>query len=37
MPDEKTVILAVELTEAQAWLLAQFLKRVSFSEFRSNA
>ena len=37
MSDEKTVTLAVELTDAQAWHLAQFLKRVSFTEFRSNA
>lgn len=37
MSDEKTVTLAVELTDAQAWHLAQFLKRVGFSEFLSNA
>ena len=33
----KTVRLATSLTDAQAWNLAQFLKRVGFSEFRSNA
>ena len=33
----KTVRLVVELTDAQAWHLAQFLKRVGFSDFRSNA
>lgn len=37
MSDEKTVTLAVELTDAQAWHLAQFLKRVGFSAFCSNA
>jgi hypothetical protein len=31
------VRLAVELTDAEAWNLAQFLKRVGFSEFRTNA
>ena len=34
---QKTVSLAVELTDAEAWNLAQFLKRVGFSDFRSNA
>ena len=33
----KPVSLAVELTDAQAWNLAQFLKRVGFSDFRTNA
>ena len=33
----KTIDLAVTLTDAQAWHLAQFLKRVGFSDFRSNA
>ena len=33
----KTVRLVVELTDAQAWHLAQFLKRVGFTDFRSNA
>ncbi|MGE0853596.1 MAG: hypothetical protein AB7O44_28950 [Hyphomicrobiaceae bacterium] len=33
----RTVTLAVELTDAQAWNLAQFLKRVGFSDFRTNA
>lgn len=29
--------LNVELTDAEAWNLAQFLKRVRFSDFRANA
>ena len=33
----KPVTLAFELTDAEAWNLAQFLKRVGFSDFRSNA
>lgn len=33
----KTVTLTVELTDAEAWNLAQFLKRVGFSDFRTNA
>ena len=33
----RAVTLAVELTDAQAWNLAQFLKRVGFSDFRTNA
>jgi hypothetical protein len=33
----KTVFLAVDLTDAQAWHLAQVLKRVGFSEFKLNA
>lgn len=33
----KTIALAVELTDAEAWNLAQFLKRVGFSDFRANA
>ena len=37
MSDEKPATLAVELTDAQAWHLAQFLKCVGVSEFRSNA
>jgi dissimilatory sulfite reductase (desulfoviridin) alpha/beta subunit len=38
MPKEtKLILLAVELTDAQAWHLAQFLKRVGFAEFRNNA
>lgn len=31
------VRLAVELTAAEAWNLAQFLKRVGFSDFRAHA
>lgn len=31
------VRLDVELTDAEAWNLAQFLKRVGFSDFRANA
>lgn len=38
MPGQaKTIRLSASLTDAQAWTLAQFLKRVGFSEFRSNA
>ncbi len=33
----KSIRLSANLTDAQAWNLAQFLKRVGFSEFRSNA
>jgi hypothetical protein len=33
----KTVSITVHLTDFNAWHLAQWLKRVSFSEFRQNA
>lgn len=33
----KTVTLSLELTDDQAWNLAQFLKRAGFSDFRANA
>jgi hypothetical protein len=33
----KTISLTVELSDLEAWNLAQFLKRVGFSEFRGNA
>ena len=33
----RIVTLSARLTDAEAWNLAQFLKRVGFSEFRSNA
>jgi len=33
----KTVTLAIELTDVEAWSLAQFLKRAGFSDFRNNA
>ena len=33
----KTVEITVTLSDAQAWEFAQFLKRVCFSEYRSNA
>jgi hypothetical protein len=33
----KTVEITVTLTDAQAWEFAQFLKRVSFREYRNNA
>jgi dissimilatory sulfite reductase (desulfoviridin) alpha/beta subunit len=29
--------ITLELSDAQAWALAQFVKRVGWSEFRSNA
>jgi dissimilatory sulfite reductase (desulfoviridin) alpha/beta subunit len=34
---ERTLLIAVELSEIQAEALAQFVKRVGFSEFRQNA
>ena len=38
MTDKSNAVrLDVELTEAEAWHLAQFFKRVGFSEFRANA
>jgi hypothetical protein len=33
----KTVEITITLTDAQAWQFAQFLKRVSFREYRNNA
>lgn len=33
----ETVEITITLTSAQAWELAQFLKRVSFREYRNNA
>lgn len=33
----KTVEITITLTDAQAWEFAQFLKRVSFREYRNNA
>lgn len=33
----KSVEITVAFTDAQAWELAQFLKRVSFREYRNNA
>jgi hypothetical protein len=33
----RTITLSARLTDAEAWNLAQFFKRVGFSEFRSNA
>jgi hypothetical protein len=33
----KNVTVTLDLTAAEAWSLAQFLKRVGFSEFRANA
>jgi hypothetical protein len=32
-----TVSVTVELTDMEAWNFAQFLKRMGFSDFRSNA
>lgn len=34
---EKTITLTAELTDAEALALAQFMKRVGFSEWRQNA
>jgi dissimilatory sulfite reductase (desulfoviridin) alpha/beta subunit len=33
----KTVTVTLELSDAHAWALAQFVKRVGWQEFRSNA
>ena len=33
----KQVTVMLELSDAQAWNLAQFLKRVGWHEFRANA
>jgi len=33
----ETVEITVTFTEAQAWQFAQFLKRISFREYRNNA
>jgi hypothetical protein len=33
----KTIQPTAELTDFQAWILAQFLKRVGFPDFRNNA
>lgn len=35
--DTRSVHLSCMLTDDEAWHLAQFLKRVGFSEFRTNA
>jgi hypothetical protein len=37
MSDTKYVTISVDLDEDQAWAYAQFLKRVCFSDYRSNA
>jgi hypothetical protein len=37
MPDNTTFELTVQITETQAWDLAQFLKRAGFSDFMSCA
>lgn len=37
MSHDTTFELTVQITEAQAWDLAQFLKRAGFSDYRSNA
>lgn len=36
-PNTPPVVLALSLTDSQAMALAQFVKRVGWSEFRSNA
>jgi cytochrome c len=33
----QTIAVPLELTEDEAWDLAQFLKRVGFSDYRRNA
>jgi hypothetical protein len=37
MSHEHLVEITVNLTDAQAWQFAQFLKRVCFSDYRSHA
>jgi hypothetical protein len=37
MNQEPTIEITVILTDAQAWQLAQFLKRVCFSDYRGHA
>jgi hypothetical protein len=37
MSSEAHLVLTVELTERQAMALAQFVKRVGWTEFRGNA
>jgi hypothetical protein len=37
MNHEHLVEITVKLTDAQAWQLAQFLKRARFSDYRSHA
>jgi len=37
MNQEHTIEINVILTETQAWLFAQFLKRACFSDYRSHA
>jgi hypothetical protein len=33
----KTLEIRVELTDAQAWDLAQFFERIGFADYRNNA
>jgi hypothetical protein len=35
--NDEPIAISVELTDTEAWNLAQFLKRVGFSDFRKNA
>jgi hypothetical protein len=35
--NDEPITISVELTDLEAWNLAQFLKRVGFSDFRKNA
>lgn len=37
MAETKNVLISVELTDQEAWTYAQFLKRVGFNDYRSNA
>lgn len=37
MTETKNVLISVELTDHEAWTYAQFLKRVGFNDYRSNA
>lgn len=37
MIDERTVTVTLQLSEAEAWALAQLAKRLGWSDWRSNA
>jgi len=37
MSEEQKVTITVELSEEEAWQLAQFFKRATFTDFRNNA
>lgn len=37
MSEEKTITFSVQLSDEEAWQLAQFFKRATFTDFRNNA